>query len=95
MKYCKEMEYQIKISDEAEKDLIIAKCHYRISNQEIVFDDDFVEQIKYLKANPYLFQIYYRNIRRIHFKQFKYSIHYTIKDEIVYIFRILHHKQEY
>jgi hypothetical protein len=87
------MEYQIKVSKEAEKDLIIARCHYKISNQEKVFDNDFINQVKFLKANPFLFQIYYRNIRKVHFKQFKYSIHFSITKDIVYVFRILHHKQ--
>jgi hypothetical protein len=87
------MEYQIKVSEEAEKDLIIARCHYKISNQEKVFDNDFTNQVKFLKVNPFLFQIYYRSIRKVHLKQFKYSIHFSITKNIVYIFRILHHKQ--
>ena len=89
------MEYQIKISKEAEKDLIKGKCHYKLSSQENAFNNDFLNQLKYLKANPYLFQIYYRNVRVIHFKLFRYSIHYIIENNIVYIFRLIHQNQKY
>lgn len=88
------MEYQIKISKEAERELSIAKCYYRISNLEELFDSDFKKQIDYLEANPFLFRFYYRNIRKVHFNSFKYSIHFIIKNKVVYILRILHHKQE-
>jgi len=89
------MEYQVKVSKDAEKDILTAKCHYRISGMERLFDDDFIKQLTYLKANPFLYQIYYRNIRRVHFDSFKYSIHFVVQNDAVYILRILHHKQEF
>ncbi len=89
------MEYQIKISKEAEKDLVIAKYHYKSSGLENDFIKDYILQIKYLKANPYLFQIRYKRVRKIHFKNYKFSIHYIIDNDIVYILRILSHAQEY
>jgi len=89
------MAYQVNISTDAEKDLQTAKCFYRISGLEKDFDTDFVGQIEYLKNNPFLFQVYYRNVRRLHFHHFNYSIHYFIKRQSVYILRILHHKQDY
>ena len=88
------MAYQIKVSKDAEKDLRTAKFHFAISGLENEFDKDFLTHIDYLKGNPFLFQMYYRKVRRIHFRAFKYSIHYIIENEIVYILRILHHKQE-
>jgi hypothetical protein len=89
------MAYQINVSRDAEKDLIIAQCYYRERDLEDVYNEDFKLQLEYLKANPYLIQLYYRQVRRIHFSQFKYSIHYIIKNGIVYILRILGHKQYY
>lgn len=89
------MGFQIKVSKEAEKDLLKAECHYKFLGQENTFNDDFVTQLKYLKANPYLFQIYYKNVRVIHLKQFKYSIHYIIENDIVYILRLLHQNEEF
>ena len=87
------MGYQISVSKDAEKDLLTAKCHYRISGLEKDFDSDFMAQIDYLRANPFLFQIYYRNVRRVHFSGFKFSIHFIVHHEAVYILRVLHHRQ--
>ncbi|WP_103864441.1 type II toxin-antitoxin system RelE/ParE family toxin [Aquimarina sp. I32.4] len=89
------MGYQIQVSKEAEKDLAIAKCHYKASGLEREFTEDFSIQIKYLKANPYLFQVNYKRVRKIHFETYKYSIHYVIDNNIVYVLRILSHSQEY
>lgn len=89
------MVYQINISKDAEKDLRTAKCFYRISGLEDDFDNDFIGQVEYLKSNPFLFRAYYRNVRRIHFHDFNYSIHYLIREQNVYILRILHHKQDH
>lgn len=89
------MKYQIKISREAEKDLIKAKCYYKLSDQEKAFNNDFILQLKYIEANPFLIQKYYKNIRVIHFKNFKYSIHFLIEKDIVYILRLLHQNQTY
>ena len=89
------MAYQINVSKDAEKDILTAKCHYRISGLEQAFDVDFRNQIEYLRANPFLFQIYYRNIRRIHFANFKFSVHFFTQNEIIYILRVLHHKQKF
>lgn len=89
------MAYQIRVSKDAEKDILTAKCHYRISGLERAFDIDFKNQIDYLKANPYLFQIYYRNVRRVHFSSFKYSLHFLIQHDTIYILRALHHKQKF
>lgn len=89
------MAYRINISREAEKDIQTAKYFYRISGLEKEFDTDFVNQIAYLKTNPYLFQIYYRSIRRLHFHDFSYSIHYLIRGKDVFILRVLHGRQDY
>ena len=89
------MAYPIKVSKDAEKDLLTAKCHYKASGLEQAFDLDFKNQIAYLQANPFLFQVYYRSIRPAHFTHFKYSIHFMINNGEVYILRILHHKQKF
>ena len=88
------MEYDVRASTQASKDLTIAQCHYRASNIEDAFNIDFKTQIGYIKSNPYLFQIYYRNVRKVHLSSFKYSIHYVIKNKTVYILRILGQNQK-
>tara|TARA_R110002050_G_scaffold104076_3_gene213400 strand:+ start:316 stop:588 length:273 start_codon:yes stop_codon:yes gene_type:complete len=89
------MVYNINVSKDAEKDLLTAKCHYKVSRLEDTFDNDFKSQIAYLKANPFLYQVYYRNVRRAHFNTFKYSIHFIIHNDAVYILRVLHYKQKF
>ncbi|MFD0798695.1 type II toxin-antitoxin system RelE/ParE family toxin [Maribacter chungangensis] len=89
------MVYEINVSKDAEKDLLTAKCHYKVSGVEDIFDNDFKSQIAYLKANPFLYQFYYRNVRRAHFNTFKYSIHFIVHNDAVYILRVLHHKQKF
>lgn len=89
------MAYKINVSKDAEKNLLTAKYHYKISGLEDTFDNDFKNQITYLKANPFLYQIYYRNVRRTHFNMFKYSIHFIIHKDAIYILRVLHHKQKF
>ena len=87
------MEYEIKVSKEAEKDMLLAKYHYKVSGQDIEFDNDLITQLAYLKENPYLIQLYYKNIRKVPFKHFLYSVHFIVKDKTVYILRVLHQKQ--
>lgn len=89
------MVYKINVSKDAERDLLTAKCHYNVSGLEDTFDNDFKSQITYLKANPFLYQVYYRNVRRAHFTTFKYSIHFIIHNDAVYILRVLHYKQKF
>lgn len=89
------MAYQIKVSKDAEKDILTAKCHYRISGLELAFDIDFKNQMNYLRADPFLFQIYYRNVRRVNFASFKYLLHFMVHNDIIYILRVLHHKQKF
>lgn len=87
------MQYLIKVSKDAERDLQTAKCFYRTKNIERDFDKEFLKQISYLKVNPHLFQRYYQNVRKAHFDTFQYSIHYIIEHEVILILRILHQKQ--
>lgn len=89
------MKYLVKVEKEAEKDILIAKCHYKLSNNEKMFNKDFLNLTEYLKANPYLFQVYYKNIRVAHFKNFLYSIHFIINKQEVLILRVLHQKQKF
>ena len=89
------MEYRIKVSKQAERDLIKARCHFKVYDLEEEFDNDLKKQTGYLKVNPFLFQVYYRNVRMVHFEEFRYSIHYIIKKDRVYILRVIHQKQRF
>lgn len=87
------MAYQIKVSNEAERQLSIAQCFYKASSLDDLFNQDFLKLINSLEANPLVFRAYYRNVRRTYFDNFKYSIHYIVNKREVYILAILHHKQ--
>lgn len=88
------MAYKINESKDAEKNLLTAKCLYKASGVEDTFDDDFKGQLAYLKANPLLYQMYYRNVRRAHFNTFKDAIHDIVYNDAVYVLRVLPHNQK-
>lgn len=89
------MAYQINVSKDAEKDLLITKCNYSVSGLDETFDINFNNPIVYLKSNPFRYQIYYRNVRVAHFITFKYLIHFIIHNEVIYILRVLPHMQKF
>ena len=89
------MAVKIVISPEAQEEFDILECQFRAENNSLVFIQDFENQLQILYQIPTGFQIRYRNVRIIHFEKSDYSIHYVFKNNIVYIIRILHQRQEY
>jgi len=91
------MRYKIEISQEAQVELDVTLCFFRAQDIKLSkeFLEDFKKGLTFLETNPELFQKRYKEIRIIHFKEFKYSIHYVIHDKSVKILRILHQKQWY
>ena len=89
------MGFRVRISKEAERDLQTAMCHYKVTGMENSFIQDLKDVLGYLTTNPPLFQVYYRNVRRAHFPNFIYSVHYTVNGDEVSVLRLLHHKQNF
>lgn len=89
------MEYSLEISKEAEKDLLKIKCFFELSKKKNNFNKELLKELNHLKKTPLAFQTYYREIRIIHLKTLKYSIHYLVKKNKVFILRILHQNQLY
>ena len=91
------MRYKIELSQEAQIELDVNLCFFRA--QDLDLSKEFLEGFKrcltFLATNPELFQKRYKEIRIVHFEEFKYSIHYVIHDKSVKILRILHQKQWY
>lgn len=83
------MAFLIKISPVAEKDLVLAFYYFESLIKERAFIDELATLLKYLRKNPYLFQVYYKEVRIVHFTKFNFSIHYLVSNETVYILRIL------
>ncbi|WP_158838936.1 type II toxin-antitoxin system RelE/ParE family toxin [Polaribacter sp. L3A8] len=55
----------------------------------------FKNTILEIKNNPLLFQIRYKNIRVANLKNFPFSIHYFIENDIIFVLKILHQKRYY
>lgn len=89
------MVYKVSISKEAQIELGIAECYYRLRGMEENFLADFSNQLQFLKTTPESFQVKYKDIRILQFKTFNYSIHYIIKENKVLILRILNQRQNY
>lgn len=59
------------------------------------FNRELIKTIDYLKENPEYFQNIYRGIRIVLTNNFPYSVHFTIKNDTVFVLKILHQKQFY
>ncbi len=89
------MAYKVHISKEAQIELGTAEYYFRTKNLEMEFLSDFSRQLRFLRTTPESFQIKYRGIRTVLFERFNYSIHYIIKDNEVFILRILNQRQDF
>ena len=91
------MLFKIQISEEAEFQLFEACFYYSEINEDLAerFNNEIVKTIDYLKENPEYFQNRYRGIRILLTKKFPYSVHYLVKDDTVFVLKILHQKQFY
>lgn len=89
------MAYKVEISEEAQIELSVAECYFRIKSLHTSFLQDFFKQIKFLESTPQSFQIKYQKIRIINFDDFNYSVHYLIVKNKVLILRILNQRQNF
>ena len=91
------MTYQIKFDEEALDDFKKALSHYNLISISLSdqFHKEFWNNIDYLKLSPLHFQLKYKEVRISHLKKFPYAIHYIMDANVLFVFRILHHKQFY
>jgi|AntDeeMinimDraft_5_1070356.scaffolds.fasta_scaffold01772_3 hypothetical protein len=89
------MAFEVLISKEAQIELDIAVCFFKIKALDDQFLSDFNQQLKFLKTSPFLFQKRYREIRILLFAEFNYSIHYFIENDKVKTLRILNQSQDF
>jgi plasmid stabilization system protein ParE len=77
------MAYQIKISQQAEKELdeVMGWYEEEKSGLGITFLNHFFNWIAYLKDNPYLYQEIYKKYRRVLMKKYPYAIYYSIEEQ--------------
>ena len=88
------MDFKIIYTSQSDDDIITIKENYIVKSQINRFLSDLGKQLDYLKSNPFISQIYYKNIRIIHLKHFLYSIHFSINNDEVTIIGVLHQKQK-
>jgi plasmid stabilization system protein ParE len=85
--------YQLVLTPAAQSDISEAAFWY--NNQKKGLGLQFVKRIKStaskLRRNPHLFQIHYDDVHTAIIKQFPYSIHYTVQNNIIVIHAVLHH----
>lgn len=89
------MGYKVQMLQEAAIELHVAECYFASKNLSREFLDDFAKQLQFLKTTPLSFQVKYRGVRILNFKQFNYSIHYKVDKEKVVIYRILNQRQDF
>ena len=86
------MNYKLIITPEAELDASESAIWY--NEQSIGLGAKFLEaldiEISYIKSNPELFAVRYKETRVAHVKRFSYGIHYIIDSERIVILAILH-----
>lgn len=89
--------YQLKFLKNSTKDLISGLEYYKIISKEL--EDKFYANFKVklieIKENPYKFQQRYKGIRIAHIKKFPYSIHFIVKEQTIFIYKILHQHRYY
>ena len=91
------MTYKLYLTPEAQVELDVAVCFYKAQGNLIAkeFFRDFKRTLEFIENTPLSFQVKYKNVRLVHFEDFKYSIHFFVKGNSVHILRILHQSRAY
>ncbi|MGZ3943980.1 MAG: type II toxin-antitoxin system RelE/ParE family toxin [Mucilaginibacter sp.] len=89
------MTYKLIFRTEAEQDLEDIQDYYNKINPTITdnFFVEFFDTMDFVKNEPQLFQIRYREIRIAPMYRFPYGIHYRENDLEIIVYRVLHTKR--
>jgi hypothetical protein len=89
------MKREILVRAEARIDLLETKEYYDKISDDITtrFFSEFLETLSFIKSEPKLYQIRYRDIRIAPMHQFPFGIHYIEKGDQVIVLRVLHTKR--
>lgn len=89
------MAYKIIIKPVAELELKKALDWYKDQKEGLDFDllTEIIKVIESVKDNPYSYQKKYKNFRVSFTRKFRYAVHYTIEEKVIYIHAILHTSQ--
>ncbi|WP_105472416.1 type II toxin-antitoxin system RelE/ParE family toxin [Jejuia pallidilutea] len=84
-----------KFSNEANLELHRAVCYFKLQQNEGLFLDDLIKQLKRILSMPELFQVRYKKVRIVSLEYFNYSIHYTVFRNEIIVLRILNQNQDF
>ena len=86
------MKYEISFLEEADLDIEETYIWYETLSLGLGkrFFENIRNTIEYIVANPYMFRIVYKRIRRALVSKFPYGIYYVVENEKIVIIGILH-----
>lgn len=89
------MQYFIELSDDAKLTIIEVLEYYATISIPLKerFEVELTKSIELLFINPLHHQVRYRKIRIAFTEVFPYGIHYIVKNEYIYVLKILHTKK--
>lgn len=89
------MAYKIELLPEAETDIDDIYSWYNTINPKLAkrFLESTEEVLSLIQSHPLLFQKIKRNYRKSNLKTFPYKIVYRIKENIVVVIAVVHHKR--
>jgi toxin ParE1/3/4 len=87
--------YRLLTLKEVTLDLQVIYGYYSEISERLA--DDFVSEIRnsffILEKYPFISTYYHKDFRRIIVNRFPYKIFYKVKNDVVYVYGILHEKQ--
>lgn len=82
-------------SEDAKRDIYRAKCQYDLAQKGDLFLDDIFNTLEVIKLMPEAFQIRYDSVRIVALENFKFTLHFEIKNDEIKVWRVLHQSQNY
>ena len=89
------MDFNIEFSREADIEFNTIDCFFGAMGSGSKFHKDFHLQMMRVRTNPMQFQVRYQDVRIVHLKDFRYSIHYRLVNNTVTVLRILSQHQSF
>ncbi|MBE2228859.1 MAG: type II toxin-antitoxin system RelE/ParE family toxin [Ignavibacteria bacterium] len=86
------MNYKVQVKDSAELDMLDA--YYWYESEKNGLGKNFLSEIEsnflLLEANPLLYQVIYKNVRRSLLHKFPFGIYFIVDKEIINIISVAH-----
>jgi plasmid stabilization system protein ParE len=87
--------FSLRLRNKALADVSLIRTWYK--KIDPLLEDRFVhslnEGLDRIEANPFAYQVVYRNTRRVILDKFPYSVYYLIQGASVIVLAVIHHKR--